>query len=51
MNVSRIKLVGVALAIFAVTTWLFWPSVHGQFLTRMDDDEYLRQAAQWNGLT
>jgi hypothetical protein len=43
--------VGVALAIVAGTIWLYWPSVHGGFLTRMDDDEYLRQSAQRNGLT
>ncbi len=51
MNISRTKLVGMALVIFAATIWLYWPSVHGQFLTRMDDEEYLRQLMQWNGLT
>ncbi|MGO9609864.1 MAG: hypothetical protein ACLPT4_09535, partial [Verrucomicrobiia bacterium] len=51
MNVSRTKLVGIALVIFAVTVWLFWPSVHNGFLTRMDDDEYLRQSVRLNGLT
>ncbi len=51
MTVSRTKLVGIALVIFAVTVWLFWPSVHNGFLTRMDDDEYLRQAVRLNGLT
>ncbi len=50
MNVSRIKLVGVALAIFAATVWLYWPSVHGEFLAG-DDLEYLRQSERWNGLT
>jgi tetratricopeptide (TPR) repeat protein len=50
MNVSRVKLVGVALVIFAVTVWLFWPSVHGEFLGG-DDNEYLRQSERWNGLT
>jgi tetratricopeptide (TPR) repeat protein len=51
MNVSRTKLAGVALAIFAATVWLYWPCVHGGFLTRMDDDEYLRQAVRLHGLT
>jgi tetratricopeptide (TPR) repeat protein len=43
-------LVGVALIIFAATVWLYWPSVHGEFLSG-DDNEYLRQSARWNGLT
>ncbi len=51
MTVSRKALVGIALVIFAVTVWLFWPSVHGGFLTDLDDDEYLRQAVRCNGLT
>jgi protein O-mannosyl-transferase len=51
MNVSRTKLVGVALVIFAATVWLYWPCVHGGFLARMDDDEYLRQAVRLHGLT
>ncbi|MGO9244770.1 MAG: hypothetical protein ACLQDC_08390 [Verrucomicrobiia bacterium] len=50
MTVSRAKLVGVALVIFAVTVWLYWPSVHGEFL-RVDDLEYLRQSERWIGLT
>ncbi|MGO9610495.1 MAG: hypothetical protein ACLPT4_12730, partial [Verrucomicrobiia bacterium] len=50
MNVSRIKLVGVALVLFAGALWLHWPSVHGEFLT-VDDVEYLRQSERWNGLT
>ncbi len=50
MNVSRIKLVGVALVIFAATVWVCWPSTRGEFL-REDDLEYLRQSEQWNGLT
>ena len=41
MNVSRTKLVGVALVIFAATVWLYWPSIHGEFLDG-DDEEYLR---------
>ncbi len=36
--------------IFAVTVWLYWPSVHGEFLGG-DDNEYLRQSERWNGLT
>ncbi len=50
MNVSRMKLVGVALVIVAATVWLFWPSVHGEFLAG-DDLEYLRQSERRNGLT
>ncbi len=51
MNVSRLKLVGVAVAIVAATIWLFWPSVHGGFLKRMDDVEYLQQSVRLKGLT
>jgi tetratricopeptide (TPR) repeat protein len=51
MTVSRTKLVGIALVLFAATAWLYWPSVHGDFLTGMDDDDYLQQAVRWNGLT
>ncbi|MGO9245214.1 MAG: hypothetical protein ACLP0A_01450, partial [Verrucomicrobiia bacterium] len=50
MTVSRAKLVGIGLMIFAVTVWLYWPSVHGEFLGG-DDNEYLRQSERWNGLT
>jgi Tfp pilus assembly protein PilF len=51
VKISRTTLVGVALAIFAGTIWLYWPSVQGGFLSRMDDDEYLRQSVRLNGLT
>ncbi|MGO9526358.1 MAG: tetratricopeptide repeat protein [Verrucomicrobiia bacterium] len=51
MTVSRTKLVGMALVIFTVTVWLFWPSVHGGFLTGMDDDGYLQQEVRVKGLT
>ena len=50
MTVSRIKLVTMALAIFAVTVWLHWPSLNGEFLD-VDDKEYVEQAVRWNGLT
>ncbi len=50
MTVSRTKLVGIALVIFAATFWLYWPTTHGGFL-RVDDQEYLRQSMRWNGLT
>jgi len=50
MNVSRTKLVGVALVIFTVTVGVFWPSVHGEFLAG-DDVVYLRQSARLDGLT
>ncbi len=43
-------LLGVALVICAGTVCLFWPSVHGGFLSG-DDVEYLRQSERWNGLT
>jgi protein O-mannosyl-transferase len=51
VNVARTKLVGVALLIVAGTLWLYWPSLQGGFLTRMDDDEYLRQAVRLKGVT
>ncbi len=51
MTVCRTKLVGVALVIFAVTVWLYWPSTHGGFLSGMDDDEELQQSVRLNGLT
>ena len=41
---------GVALVIFAATVWLYWPSVHGEFLSG-DDREDLRQSVRLNGLT
>jgi tetratricopeptide (TPR) repeat protein len=50
MNINRTRVIGVALGIFVVTVWLYWPSVHGEFL-RVDDVEYLRQSVRWNGLT
>ncbi len=50
MKVSHATLVGLSLAIFAGAVWLFWPSVHGEFLPG-DDKEYLQQAVRWNGLS
>ncbi len=50
MTVSRTRLVGIALVIFAVTVWLHWPSLNGEFLD-VDDKEYLEQAVRCNGLT
>ncbi|HUI06350.1 MAG TPA: tetratricopeptide repeat protein [Verrucomicrobiae bacterium] len=50
-GVSRTTLIGLALLIFAGTLWLYWPAVNGGFLTRMDDDEYLREAVRLSGLT
>ena len=41
----------MAPAIFAGAVWLYWPCLNGGFLTGMDDDEYLRQAARLKGLT
>jgi tetratricopeptide (TPR) repeat protein len=40
----------MALAIFAVSVWLHWPCVKGEFLD-VDDKEYLRQSERCNGLT
>ena len=51
MTVRRTKLVGIALVIFAATVWLFWPSVHGEFLAGDDLETYLRPAERLNGLT
>ncbi len=51
MTVSRAKLVGIALLIFAATGWLFWPSVDGEFLAGDDIETYLRPAERLNGLT
>jgi Tfp pilus assembly protein PilF len=51
MKINRSMLLGVTLAIFAGTLWLYWPAVNGRFLTRMDDDEYLRQSMRWRGLS
>jgi len=51
MTVSRAKLVGIALLIFAATVWLFWPSVDGEFLAGDDIETYLRPAERLNGLT
>ncbi len=50
MTVGRTKLVGMTLAIFAVSVWLHWPCVNGEFLD-VDDKEYLRQSERCNGLT
>jgi tetratricopeptide (TPR) repeat protein len=50
MNVSRTKLTGMALVMFGLTAWLYWPTVHGEFLSG-DDVEYLRQSARLDGLT
>jgi hypothetical protein len=49
MIVSRSKLVGIAVVIFAATVWLYWPSTRGVIL-RGDDQEYLRQAVRLRGL-
>jgi tetratricopeptide (TPR) repeat protein len=50
VNVSRTKLIGIALAIFAATASLYWPCTHDGFL-RVDDQEYLGQSMRRNGLT
>ncbi|HUI06354.1 MAG TPA: tetratricopeptide repeat protein [Verrucomicrobiae bacterium] len=51
MNQFRVLRFGASLAVAAVTLWLFWPASGGQFLTRMDDDEYLRRAEEYGGLS
>jgi protein O-mannosyl-transferase len=51
MTVSRTKLIGVALVIFAATVWLYWPSVHGEFLAGDDITSYLEPSMRLNGLT
>jgi tetratricopeptide (TPR) repeat protein len=51
MKVTRTMFLGVALAILAATVWLHWPAVNCGFLTRMDDDEYLRLSMHWQGLS
>jgi len=50
MSISRTTLVATAAAIFAVTTWVWWPSVHGEFLSN-DDKLALQQSFRLNGLT
>jgi tetratricopeptide (TPR) repeat protein len=50
MNISRQRLLSVALAVFAGTVWLYWPSTLAGFL-KVDDVEYLRQAGRRGGLT
>jgi len=51
MTITRTRLIGIALVIFTVTVWLYWPSVHGGFLNGMDDDDELQQSIRLNGLT
>ena len=51
MNVSRTKLLGIALALAVLTVWLYWPCVHGQFLAGDDIESYLRPSERLNGLT
>jgi tetratricopeptide (TPR) repeat protein len=51
MSIHRTTLVGLGLVIFVSTLWLYWPTVHGEFLVGMDDDVYVQQAAQFHGLT
>jgi hypothetical protein len=50
MAIRRSTLLATAVAIFAASTWLYWPSVHGEFLGG-DDTEYLRQSERFRGLT
>src|SRR5579859_3211083 len=50
MNISRTKLVGLGMLVFTLTAWLYWPTVHGKFLSG-DDMEYLHQSERRNGLT
>ncbi|HTS19279.1 MAG TPA: tetratricopeptide repeat protein [Verrucomicrobiae bacterium] len=50
MKISRTTLLATAVAIFAASAWLYWPSVHGEFLDG-DDTLALRQSFRLNGLT
>jgi tetratricopeptide (TPR) repeat protein len=49
MNRFRVLLFSASLAVTAITLGVFWPAGKGQFLTQMDDDEYLRRAARYGG--
>jgi len=51
MNQFRALLFSASLVVTAITVGLFWPATKGQFLTQMDDDEYLRRAAEYGGLS
>jgi tetratricopeptide (TPR) repeat protein len=51
MNRFRVLIFSASLAVTAITLAVFWPAGNGRFLTQMDDDEYLRRAAQCGGLT
>jgi tetratricopeptide (TPR) repeat protein len=50
MNVSRTRLIGLGLVIFAATFCLYSPTRQGEFL-RGDDWENLHHAIRWNGLS
>ena len=50
VKITRTMFAGLALAIFGGVLSLYTPSVAGGFLSRMDDDEYLRQAVHLKGL-
>lgn len=51
MHRSRVLIFGASLAVTATIVCLFWPATGGEFLTQMDDDEYLRKAAEYGGLS
>ena len=51
MKQSRVLSFSASLAVTAIISWLFWPATEGKFLTQMDDDEYLRKAAEYGGLS
>ena len=51
MNRSRVLIFGASLAVAAIVIWLFRPATGGEFLTQMDDDEYLRKATEYGGLS
>ena len=51
MNQFRLLVFSASLAVTAITLWVFWPASGGQFLIGMDDDEYLRKATEYGGLS
>ncbi|HVM61442.1 MAG TPA: tetratricopeptide repeat protein [Verrucomicrobiae bacterium] len=50
MHISRTTLLATAVGVFAATAFLYWPSVHGEFLSG-DDTAALLQSFRMNGLT
>ena len=51
LHASRSIVLVLALAVAAVTLWVYWPCLDGGILTNMDDDVYMAAAKQYGGLT